>query len=455
MEMVLERFGRFVQWAETVDAMQGYFASPDSLWAIAQHYGLQTNFIDFSSDPRVAAFFACDNKAVSTEGQSATIICLNSEDFLRFWKDVGPAVLKGLEERSYPHLIRIDVDNLWRLQKQKGCFLWNPVRGIERFYDFDRIVFPCVNDDAALPKREEIYPVHQSELEKLLTQFFMNEQMREGNKVIASLNMPTHTIEASEYNYDAISWYPTGISVTTDWLETDAWQKRQVEHSDFILPGTRIELDPSRSLEELSGALRLILSPAFIDTNREKALDIQAHGNVSFDRDCASLFVCIRRLWNGMRNLPYTASEIYTALAETLKLFPRAQQGTSDRDVLGEDSIYVEMASNADGRGAYSRGTVSREALIEAFNPAFLRAARETLQRYNPDFRNATDPFLARAFLQLPSRPWERFTFTGLQKLMTEQLIPTQIVWRVSPDDYDLRTVIYFSPKEFKVFGLV
>ena len=37
---------------------------------------------------------------------------------------------------------------------------------------------------------------------------------------------------------------------------------------------------------------------------------------------------------------------------------------------------------------------------------------------------------------------------------MVEELIPTQIAWRIELDEANLRTVIYFSPTEFKVFGL-
>jgi hypothetical protein len=52
-----ERFKRFAGWAQDVAGMARYFADPDSMWAIAQHYGIPTMFIDFSDDPRVAAFF--------------------------------------------------------------------------------------------------------------------------------------------------------------------------------------------------------------------------------------------------------------------------------------------------------------------------------------------------------------------------------------------------------------
>ncbi len=447
----LERFKRFAGWAQDVGGMSKYLADPDSMWAIAQHYGLRTLFIDFSDDPRVAAFFASDAQGVPAAGQEACIVCLNSQEFQEFWNDQGPFILKGIERTQYPSLIRINVDNLWRLQQQKGSFLWNPVAGIERFYDFDRIVFPYVKNDLALPARNEIYPLHQSELEKLLTQFFMNEQMREGYRTLAGFNIQTYNIETATDQYEATSWWPAGIARSADWTQSVAWDRQSIEHSSVALPGVTIELPAAIPLEEVCNSLRSILVPAFIERNREKTIDIRITGSPT-DSDRHDLFRCIRRLWNGMRTLPYTPHEIDTAIARTMELFPFAKKSRSAG--LGDDGLYIEMGSSADGAGAYSRATITRKAFIEACNPNFLLAARKELEKTNPAVRSKSDAALAHAFLLLAGRPWERLTFSGLRKLMTEQIIPTQIVWRVVSDEADLRTVIYFSPTDFKVFGL-
>jgi len=454
-EEALELFKRFAGWAQNVKGMAKYFDQPDSLWAIAQHYGLPTQFIDFSDDPIVAAFFASDMKSSPVDGQKAAIVCLNSKDFLQFWKHVGPTLLKGVKESSYPQLIRINVDNLWRLQKQKGSFLWNPIHEIEQFYGFDRIIFPYTANDPALVPRREIYPDHQSGLEKLLTQFFMNEQLVEGSRFIAEMEMSTHRITVSDDYYDSVSWYPVGIVPSPDWQGTEAWDEHHVEHSESVLPGASIELDPSRPFDLVSKALYEALTPSFIESSRKQALNIKPVDGAEFDPTGAHLVTCIKRLWNGMRTLPYTSAEMRLALCRAMELFPVAHEGRSDHEALGPDSLYVEMGSDSDGRGAYSRGAVTPRALIEACNPAFLHAARQKLAGDSPTFRDAADEYLASASLYLGARPWERFTFSGLRKLMVEQLIPTQIIWRVDfSSDGDLRTVIYFSPKEFRVFGL-
>jgi len=453
-EDAFKQFERFVGWAQDVQGMAKYFDQPDSLWAISQHYGLKTNFIDFSDDPVVAAFFASDMKAPPADGQMAAIVCLNSKDFIRFWEQIGPDLLKGVKKSSYPQLLRIDVNNLWRLQKQKGSFLWNPVRGIERFYDFDRIIFPYTANDPALVPREEIYPDHQSELEKLLTQFFMNEQLIEGNRFIES-EMSIHQITVPIDDYDAASWHPAGVLPSPDWQNTEAWDEHHVEHSGSVLPGALLELDSMHPLDQVSKTLCAALSLSFIEANRKKALNIKAAGGAKFDPVCMHLLVCVRHLWNGMRTLPYTSSEIHSALYQAIELFSVARRGRSDHEALGPDSYYAEMGSNSDGKGAYSRGSVTPKALYEACNPAFLNAARQRLVGYDSTFKSAADETVATASLMFVARPWQRFTFSGLRKLMVEQLIPTQIIWRIDSSSEDnLRTVIYFSPKEFRVFGL-
>jgi hypothetical protein len=363
---------------------------------------------------------------------------LNSQEFQEFWIDQGPFLLKGIERTQYPSLIRINVDNLWRLQQQKGSFLWNPVAGIERFFDFDRIIFPYAKGDPILPDRQEIYPVHQSELEKLLTQFFMNEQMRQGNRTLAGLNIPTYNIEATMDDYEATSWCPAGIARSTDWSQSSAWQIQGVEHSGAALPGITIELSAAATLEEVCNLLCSNLTPTFIERNRTKTLDFGFVQSSTADSGQQDLFRCIRRLWNGMRTLPYAPSEVATTIARTIELFPLARKRQNARWAFGEDGLYTEMASSADGNGAYSRATVTREAFIEASNHDFLLAARKKLEQTNSAVQSKSDATLAHAFLLLAGRPWERLTFSGLRKLMVEQIIPTQVAWRVVSDEADL-----------------
>jgi hypothetical protein len=66
-ERALEKAERFSLWAKTTPGLEPIAANNDHLIAVAQHYGLPTSFIDFTTDPRVAAFFSTYS---ATPGQS-------------------------------------------------------------------------------------------------------------------------------------------------------------------------------------------------------------------------------------------------------------------------------------------------------------------------------------------------------------------------------------------------
>jgi hypothetical protein len=77
-EEAQQKMGRFVNWARDTLQMNAVSRDMDSLLAIGQHYGLATLFIDFTDDPEIAAFFACDTTREIAPGQNAAIICLNN-----------------------------------------------------------------------------------------------------------------------------------------------------------------------------------------------------------------------------------------------------------------------------------------------------------------------------------------------------------------------------------------
>lgn len=90
------------------------------------------------------------------------------------------SILLQKEKVVPPYIFRADVSNLWRLQAQKGCFLFTPYFNLEDFhYDFDRILFPFDQPFSGI-KRKDIYPQNQSELEILLQQYFNAEERLTG-----------------------------------------------------------------------------------------------------------------------------------------------------------------------------------------------------------------------------------------------------------------------------------
>ena len=157
-----------------------------------------------------------------------------------------------------------------------------------------------------------------------------------------------------------------------------------------------------------------------------------------------------------MRRLPYSDSEIVIAMETTARLFAspyytERNSGRFPQDLSPWDEAaeYVDFGPNEDGCGAYSRALVSRSALVRAFADTFVSAALKN----RPDL---SDPKVQHHFLWFPCRPWNRFSFDGLRHLMVHEIIPTQLVRRVSSEgnEHSEGTWIAFSPTELKTFGL-
>jgi hypothetical protein len=84
-----ERISMFCKWLEVLEELR-YLLNPASvhaLFAILQHYGFATSYLDFTTDPAVAGFFASDlPQSGSTE--TGCIYCLKRSDLIDVWDTV-------------------------------------------------------------------------------------------------------------------------------------------------------------------------------------------------------------------------------------------------------------------------------------------------------------------------------------------------------------------------------
>ncbi|MBZ0319149.1 MAG: FRG domain-containing protein [Anaerolineae bacterium] len=90
-ELATHKRRRFVQWIKMTPGLEHLTDTNDpivvdSIIAIAQHYGIETNFVDFTSNPEIAGFFASHGELPKNEGTSC-IICLNTKEFSDFWRE--------------------------------------------------------------------------------------------------------------------------------------------------------------------------------------------------------------------------------------------------------------------------------------------------------------------------------------------------------------------------------
>jgi hypothetical protein len=210
------RIRMFYRWAAEVEQLAALREpqNVNQLFAVLQHYGISTHYLDFTTDPGVAGFFACDSRAPPTDGLSC-IYCLNCQDLTVTWAKVSQ-----FEARRTARIeqVVVDVRNLWRLQAQAGVFLYvNYNWDVD--YRMDRIVFPYTGYPTT-PTKDRIYPAQRSALEQVLDHyfdiergaFFREERLRpmidrlrkEGRGFVGVANSPERGIYAEAF-FDAAS----------------------------------------------------------------------------------------------------------------------------------------------------------------------------------------------------------------------------------------------------------
>ena len=183
--------------------LKPYLKNTDHFFAVAQHYGFATNHVDFTTDPAVALYFATNSPA-NTVLEQACIICVNRVHFQQVMEFTEPLWAKYMAKKDLrPCFLEMDVKNLWRLQAQKGLFLFTPLAQIENVYPFHRIVFPYHGPFPGIDIAD-IYPVEKSVVETYLDHFLEAERtsnnMQRFIKVIGH-NKVHHGSEPNIFDY--------------------------------------------------------------------------------------------------------------------------------------------------------------------------------------------------------------------------------------------------------------
>jgi hypothetical protein len=440
--VTLEKLGRFEHWIRSTQGLDSLLA-PDAFFAVAQHYGIPTNYIDFTTNAQIAGFFASDNPQDRSLERDSCIVCLNTEDLMRFWKAL-PA------KYPPPELIEIEVSNLWRLEAQEGCFLFCPYDEIERIYDFDRITFPYSGPLAALP-RERIYPKEKSALEILLDQFMMAERLREGTAAIRSMpameNLVVHQVQSSDVDSEVLgrdlpvhpSWSPTALQ---------PWLSDQTERYHEAVRGQvyKLRVDQAMLLDRspLRAQIHQILDEGPDLRNSSVRWDVIAGPPLVISAQPA-LADALNHLWEGVRRLPYSTEQASYAMAETIVLWHESNGGAGYAANQGQpaatrcfgDSVEIEFGATD---GSYSRAYVSENMLTNAIRsdvPDYLAERwKETLLAHPA------------SLIQVIRNPRLLFNFSRLADVVVRQVVPFQIVFRRRD------VAVFFSPARLRMMGL-
>lgn len=442
------RFFRFYNWLKNTPGLSEISENKDALYAIAQHYGLPTHYLDFTTDPAVAGFFAGDSND-SEMGAESCIFCLDSVDLLDLWDTLRTAIdpdengtLSELE------LVRIDVANLWRLQAQKGVFLYAPTNW-EFHYPMDRIVFPY-QGRPSYPTERDIYPDRKSQLELLLDQFFDNERKLTGNRnteeFLKDLEESGTIVTVLKANDRPLGFIPKymrngHIDVHDSWKASTDWKTLVVEnHHEVWRREVSLNIDFSATPIELSKTFANATRRAM---ERDKSLR-RHHVIWNFEASSEDIFRPtledgFSTLWDGLRSLPYTDQEVSQALGNWLALYKlkfNSQSSTQDQlatcsEIFGP-SIRIEFSS-ADG--ASSIGLASRSGIKAAVR-------RDLPNLLSEEYKDCIDDL--EVLLQVITSPQRLFDFQKLKTLFVTQFAPTQLV-RSPP--------IFFHPARLNIFG--
>lgn len=440
----------------------------DHSFAIMQHYGMPTNYVDFTRDPAIAGFFATDGDEIR-QGQTTGIICLNQQNIDRINSLFDHA---RLQKATLPEdfLIEIEVSNLWRLQAQQGVFLFLPDPQIEKFVTLDKIVFPYTGP-VAHPSKELIYPARKSALEILLDSYFDNEQKITGGKRIREMfdEIMATNPHASFYDADDpldtmhenlkpatkphSSW---NMEEIMKWQarKTEVWQQVQSPYC-FEVNAAIFHDDPRVACARLCVQLETEMEQGTL--SRDHLANFSLTGNLDFEQDVNQyLLHCMKVCWDGMRMLPYTNEEIATSLSNLALIFISAYKAglkcwiyPSSRNqemftiLSGEDHFAIEMGGSI--RADSSKAVVSQHYLSDAFREDL---ADVVVKKYHKLAQFRYDN--TKLILQLIVDPQFLFEFDKLKDLFVKEIIPTQVYLRSNND----KNPIFFTPVQLTALGL-
>jgi hypothetical protein len=442
--LALEKIARYEGWVKHTPGLENLAANTDAAIAVAQHYGLPTNFVDFTTRPDIAGFFASEKASSETAGDLASIVCLDVQGFKEFWHPLAGRY-------TPPEFLEITVPDLWRLEAQHGCFLFCPYDNVERLYDFDRILFPNTHPLRGV-RREDIYPERKSHLEVLLDQYFMNELMIENERAWKPEGIKTLVLEAPTGGCDP-DVFPKGLPdhaswsgvALRPWLELRAEPFKEARTGvDFrvLIPDPR---DTTRVAREVSEQLLRDLSKLAGIRSKLVGWHVQLKGDYGLPQDFGSRLVPrLTRLWDGLRRLPYSDDDLCAGLGLCVAL-----AAALGGDFRNPDSRHWEQAAHkclakpielefgADD-GSYSRGYASEAGLAAAIRPDILsHVAAQWRSQLTKNVRGV---------LQTAWTPKKTFDLGPLTPLFAREIAPYQVLAR--------DTAVFYSPARLVSLGL-
>jgi len=442
---------RFASWVHAHDSLSSLHNNQDAIMAVAQHYGIPTPFLDFTTNPDVAAFFASNIDERPRPKQTACILCLNRATFERSWEDLNSRY-RADSGQDLVRIVEIDVQNLWRLHAQSGLFIDMRVDAnlFEMFSHMLHIYFPLPSHhDARL--NDKYYPKNKSHVELLLDQHFLIETYDDRAvrlKAIFDLVIKVGNPQSlgDERAFKEARLPDAHPSWSEDTLEPWKVEPNEVYDGATSAGIHRLAIDTTSDPNSAAASIHAQVMTVLGNTNarnrlgeswdvRDQAGTVVHENEGEMDENPRPLGEVVRLLFDGMRFKPYEDAEIAAAIANyvTLNCFPSWPTMTEWwGSVTG-----VEL----DGGGVRARGFCGGTTLIDALRPDFAELLTpEALAEFKAGGIHAALYFLI--------DPRRLFDFQKFRKMFAEQVIPTTAVVRV--EGY----VLHYNIADVRVFGL-
>ena len=158
-EVEMKKTGRLINWLlnnKSLGLDKDSQIDINKCWAIAQHYGYKTDFIDFTTDCEVAAFFATDGISAHPEfiDDYGVLWRISEKELLRIQSMMDVIMDFLIEEnpdrmdfkqniscmkkyKAFP-FISINIPQMSRVNNQSGLFLWDLSKIVTNYYFNDR-----------------------------------------------------------------------------------------------------------------------------------------------------------------------------------------------------------------------------------------------------------------------------------------------------------------------------
>ncbi len=424
---------RFISWIKNEKGTKSFSKDIDKIIAVAQHYGIPTNFIDFTTEPKVACYF-CTRKKWARKNWVSSIICINTIEIQEKFQ-------KYKQNEICPELLNIDLLDLWRLNSQKGRFLFLPYINFEKHLSIDRINFPFTSA-FSLIEEQEVFPDRKSPLETIIDKFFDNEKVIAFHEYVKKdKKIKKFQMSSIDESYKVIK---KQLSIHNTWkkntvnkwsINTGVFIPKKFQYENIVL---NINFIKNHNI-----LFQKVYDEIFINLNNIanlKSKYLTWEINFSDKRKLNNKY--LELYWDGTKLYPYKLEDIAYGLSNciVLQFISKKNRFINDEklkefitDLWGE-SLYIEIASNS----AHSRAFVCVENLKHCI--------RSDIQKYIK-FNNLIEEDISELLLYCNKVKY-LFNFDKMCKLFSREIIPTQII-----RNNGMGSIIY-SPANLNILGI-